>query len=92
MVKRPYQAVQTSQYCTGMMMANIASSTQWSLRRVWVSVTNSRSAAKEISANSTVMPSLPKKKAIAMIATMTHHALMRWLRLTSVGLSGSPDR
>ena len=55
-VKSPYQAVQTSQYWNGMMMPNMPSSTQWSLRRLWVSVTNSRSAANEISANRMVMP------------------------------------
>ena len=88
MVKSPYQAVHTSQYWKGMMMPNMPSSTQWSLRRLCVSVTNSRSAANEISANRMVMPVRPKKKATVIATTITHQALMRWLRLTSVEGSG----
>ena len=70
-------------------MKNAQASARWSPRRVGVSVMNSRNAASEASANSTITPALPKAKARPMTATIHHQALMRPLRFSIVGLGVS---
>src|SRR5436190_618928 len=51
--------VPTSTYCIGRMTKKASSRARWSARRVWVRVTNSRSAKKETKPNSSVEPSGP---------------------------------
>ena len=63
-VKALIRPVPTSTYCAGRITKKASRSARWSARRVWVRVTNSRSAMNETRPNSSVEPSGPDAQAI----------------------------
>ena len=63
-VKALMRRMPTSTYCSGRITKKASSRARWSARRVWVSVTNSRSAKNETKPNSSVEPSGPEAQAI----------------------------
>ena len=69
-VKRSKRAVATSQNWIGSTTKKARIRLRWSPRRVGDSVMNSRSAKKEISANSTVATVSPSAQPIQKITTM----------------------
>ena len=73
-VKRSKCSVPTSTYCSGSTMKKARIRLRWSLRRVWASVMNSRSARKEKTPNSSVATAGPAIQASQNTAAPIHTA------------------
>ncbi len=74
-VKRSNQRPPTIAYCKGSTAKNASSRLRWSLRRVCIRVTNSRSARNETTPKSSVAPTAPDTHASQNTEAPTHSAL-----------------
>src|SRR5512137_2649411 len=89
MMANPYQPRYQNQYCSGVKTKNDQNSERWSARVVLMRLTYSRSASKEINANSNMEPAGPMMNEMEKIPIMIHQARMRAFRLSMADLRSS---